>query len=375
MQVGLTADTLTTLAGRMTLKQRVLGLNVDGAKCGVDYDPHAGNSQQVLRRFLEFLRGELQARFSMGCDMGTRFDQLEHLAASLGIGSVKGAVRTAQGMTDDEFRRRLSLLDARVGTQTLSQRRAGHAVASAALTAARQAGYRVNGLQIGLQGFGNLGRAAAESLTESGALVTAVGDLHGCVMNPRGLDVARLLRSDWSCPVDSMIDEPLRRPPSALYDLPLDVLVLAAVEDSMTPEQARALPAPVVVVGANCGLRPEVEHILADRGIVVVPDFIGGCGGSASMEALFGPARTPSPEDVLDSVEILITELVTDVLGTARTRGLPARRVALDIAAAIGVSPDRPPYGASPYLSSGPRPRGNRVAMAARRSNTGGKPR
>src|SRR3712207_8012915 len=50
-------------------------------------------------------------------------------------------------------------------------------------------------------------------------------------------------------------------------------------------------------------------------GILVVPDFIGGCGGSASMEALFGPVPTPSPEDVLNLVEGLVTEMVTDVLG------------------------------------------------------------
>lgn len=366
MQPGLTVETLTELAQRMTLKQRVLGLNVDGAKCGIDGDPRAPGSQQVLLRFLGFLRDELQTRFSMGCDMGTRFDELERLARSIRVGSIKGAVRSAQELTAEEFQQRMSVLDAQVGGYTVSQRRAGHALANVALTAARHTGHRATGLQIGLQGFGNLGRAAAESLVEAGAYVTAVGDVHGCAVDPHGLEVDRMLRADRSYPVMDMLGQPLwRLSPGALFQLPLDVLVLAAAEDAMTPEQARELPVPVVVVGANCGLRPDVERILTDRGVVVMPDFIGGCGGSASMEVLFGPADTPSPEGVLDGVARLVTELVTDVLDAARERRLPAGRVAQDMAASAAVFPDRRPYGASPYLSPGPRPSGNRVATGS----------
>src|SRR4051794_2844103 len=70
VQRGLTADTLRTLAARMALKQRVLGLNVDGAKCGIDYDPQAPGKAAALRRFLSFLHEELGTRLSMGCDMG-----------------------------------------------------------------------------------------------------------------------------------------------------------------------------------------------------------------------------------------------------------------------------------------------------------------
>jgi len=369
MQPGLTLPTLLELAERMTLKQRVLGLNVDGAKCGIDCDPRAPGSRQVLLRFLEFLRPQLNSRFSMGCDMGTRFDELERLARSIGLPSVKAAVRSAQGLAEDDFDRRLKLLDARVGGYPVGQRRAGHALAAAAITAARHAGYRAKGLHVGLQGFGNLGRAAACSLAQWGVKITAIGDEHGCVLDPHGLDVGRMLPADPTIPVVDILGQPLRLPASALVQLPVDVLVLAAAADGISPEQAETLPSPIVVVGANCGLRPEATQILADRGVLVIPDLIGGCGGSASMEALFGPAGTPTPDDVLHLVEGLVDELVTDVLSAARSRRLPPSLVARDIAAAAAVYPDRPPYGGSPYLPSGVRPRGNRAARA-RRSST-----
>jgi adenylosuccinate lyase len=356
MQAGLTVETLTTLAARMTLKQRVLGLHVDGAKCGLDLDPRTEGSEGVLARFLDFLRHELATRYSMGCDMGTRFDQLEGIARGVGIDSVKSAVRVAQELSIDEFSRRMSVLDCRVGSRTVGQRRAGHALAHAALTAVRAAGYRSTGLRVGIQGFGTLGRGAAESLSESGALVTAVADRHGCVVDPHGLDVAAMLRTEPSRAVVDMLDHPVRRARTVLCELPLDVLLLAAGEDAITLEQAQALPVPIVAVGANCGLRPEAEQVLHHRGVTVLPDFVGGCGGSASMEALFGPDDTPSPQHVMDRIEIIVTEMVTDVLAAARTRNLPAGQVALDMTAAAAVLPDQRPYGASPYLRSRPTP-------------------
>lgn len=370
VQPGLTAQALAELAERMTLKQRVLGLNVDGAKCGLDADPRAPGTPQVLARFLEFLRPQLTSRFSMGCDMGTRFDELERLARGIGLPSVKTAVRSAQGLAEDDFDRRLKLLDARVGGYTISQRRAGHALAAAAVTAARHAGYRIKGLQVGLQGFGNLGRAAACSLVQWGAKITAIGDEHGCVVDPHGLDIGRMLPADPNSPVVDILGQPLRLLPSALCQLPVDVLILAAAADGISTAEAEVLPTPIVVVGANCGLRSDAARILDDRGVLVIPDLIGGCGGSASMEALFGPATTPSPDDVLHLLEGLVDELVTDVLSASRTRGLPPSSIANDIAAAAAVYPDRPPYGASPYLpSSGIRPRGDRAARARRSSS------
>ena len=363
MQPDLIADTLSALAARMTLKQRVLGLNVDGAKCGIAYDPRAADCQQVLQRFLAWLRPELQRRFSMGSDMGTRFDQLEQLATQVGIGSVKCAVRTAQELSDEEFLSRLGVLHARVGSQTVGRRRAGHALAAVTVAAAREAGHSSLGLHVGLQGFGNLGRAAAESLIEFGAHIIAVADEYGCVVDARGLDVPRMLAVDQSQPVPALVGQSLKLPSSALFDLPVDVLVLAAAADAMTPQQAAVLPIPIVVVGANHGLSTSAERILIDCGTLVVPDFIGGLGGSASMEALFGPVQTPSPEGVLDLISTLMTELVADILSGARSRGVPPSRVAADIATVAAVSPDCRPYGSSPYLSSRRLPRGNRVRV------------
>ncbi|MBD0747739.1 Glu/Leu/Phe/Val dehydrogenase [Streptomyces sp. CBMA152] len=361
MQAGLTAETLQTLAGRMTLKQRVLGVNVDGAKCGIAYDPHGPHREAVLRRFVAFLADELTTRFSMGCDMGTRFEELDRIAAELGIGSAKIAVRRAQRISDQEFRARMGLLATPVGLLTLGQRRAGQALAHSALAATAHTKRRNHQVTVALQGFGNLGRAAAMAFLDAGVRVTVVADEYGCAVDPRGIDLARMLTIDQGRSVQSLLAEPMRLPREALFELPADVLVLAGGEDAITPAQAAVLPVPIVAVGANCGLSPTAEQLLLDRGVLVVPDFIGGIGGSASMEALFGPRKTPTAPEVLDTIGAMMRELVGDILCGARDRKLSPRQVATGIAESAIVSPGERPYGASPYRPSGPGPRGDRT--------------
>lgn len=352
VQPGLTAGTLAELASRMTLKERLLRINVDGAKCGIDYHPGGPAKSAVLGRFIEFLSRELAMRFSAGCDMGTRWTELEDLARLAGLPSIKYAIKTAQQLSHEDFMTRIRLLDQPVGPLTLGERRAGHALAQVAVAAARAAGL-AEPLTCSLQGFGNLGRAAAWSLTESRARVIAVEDEHGSVADPAGLDVATMLAAGHGTPAwTAARGRPL--PPGAVFERPADVLILAATEDAMTAGQAAALQVPVVVVGANCGLTPEVERLLYERGTLVIPDFVGGIGGSASMEALFGAGRLPDPAAVLRRLMLMMRHLVEDLVDSADRRGCPVSEVALGIAARPPSDPGARPYGGCPYLSSVP---------------------
>ncbi|MEU9634264.1 Glu/Leu/Phe/Val dehydrogenase dimerization domain-containing protein [Streptomyces tendae] len=351
MQPGLNPDELSALASAMTLKQQVLGLNVTGAKCGIDYDPRAPGAQQALDGFLSFLHDELHHRFSMGSDMGTRWDNLQQLAAARGIPSIKYAVKKAQHLTDEEFFTRMARLDDRVGMLTLSQRRAGHVLAHAAIGGARAAG-AAGPVRVALQGFGTLGRAAAHAFLDDGVRVVAIADEHGCVADARGLDLARMLHSRPGTPVPQLAAEHVQPTRESLLAVPADVLVLAAGADAVDAESAAGLPCPAVAVGANYGLSETTEQALHLRGVLVVPDFIGGIGGSASMELLFGPDRPPTAEQVLAGSARLARRLVDDLFTTARQYADTPRQAALRLAARTKIDADAPAYGHCPYLTT-----------------------
>ncbi|MFE6612071.1 Glu/Leu/Phe/Val dehydrogenase dimerization domain-containing protein [Amycolatopsis sp. NPDC057786] len=343
---GIDARTLSTLADRMAVKQRVLGLNVAGAKSGLDLDPSSPDKDAILRRFFAFLRDELATRYSMGPDMGTAWAELNRHAAAVGLSSIKYAIKTAQRLDADQFAHRMAVLEAPVDGLPVSARRAGHALAYAGIGAAKAA--RCTGpLTVALQGFGNLARGAACALYEYGARVVAIGDEHGTVATPAGLDVPAMLGRPAGTPVPAL---PSGGRPAELFTVPADLLILAGPANAMSPAQAARVAVPAVAVGANCGLTERVERNLERRGVVVIPDFIGGIGGSASMEALFGPRECPAPRQVLDALARLMRDLLADLTEESRREKVGTREAALRLASPGTADPDALPYGGCPYL-------------------------
>lgn len=338
---GLDEATIVQLAGAMARKERLLGLGVDGAKVGIDYDPRSPGKHDAMLRFLRFLRPFLAQRLSLGPDMGTSWSELESVARRLGLSSVKAAVQTAQGLDEDDFLARLRLLDMDVLGATLGERRAGHALAHATLAAIEVAGLSGRSPRVGIHGFGTLGRGAAIALTEAGLTPTVVTDEHTCLHCREEPAEAPSPGPAPSPPPRAAVAEV--EPPARFFDLPLDALVLASCTNALTAEQAARVDASVVVVGSNLGITPAVETILHERGVLVVPDFVGGCGGSPSMDALFGPAACPGPREVLDQVGATVRALVGQMSELSQRHGISPREAALQLAR--DDVPPGPPYG------------------------------
>ena len=66
---------------------------------------------------------------------------------------------------------------------------------------------------------------------------------------------------------------------SELLELPCDILVLAALEEQLTAENAPRVQCKLVAEGANGPTTIEADEILAERGIIVLPDILTNAGG------------------------------------------------------------------------------------------------
>jgi glutamate dehydrogenase (NAD(P)+) len=155
----------------------------------------------------------------------------------------------------------------------------GLGVALTAEHALRRLGLRLDGARVAVQGFGNVGEAAARLMHMRRASIVAVTDVFGGVMNPRGLDPADLnSHVDATGSVRGAPDtEPIDN--AALIALDCDVLVLAALEGQVTGDNASTVRARVIAEGANGPVTPDADPILRDRGIVSVPDILCNAGG------------------------------------------------------------------------------------------------
>jgi glutamate dehydrogenase (NAD(P)+) len=132
---------------------------------------------------------------------------------------------------------------------------------------------------VAIQGFGNVGSNAAKLLHGAGAKVVAVSDVSGAIYDPRGLDMPRVLayygetRQLRGFPGTQALDN------QQLLNLPVDVLLPAAMEGQINGDNAGAVQARIIVEGANGPTTPEADEILARRGVLVVPDILANAGG------------------------------------------------------------------------------------------------
>jgi glutamate dehydrogenase (NAD(P)+) len=145
--------------------------------------------------------------------------------------------------------------------------------------AARHLDLRLEGAQVVIQGFGNVGANTARMFHELGASVVAVSDSRGGVYNPQGLDPERL--AAFKRGGGSLADYPEgdRVTNDELVELPCDVLVPAALGGVITAANAPRVRARVVAEAANGPTTPEADEVLYDQGTFVLPDVLANAGG------------------------------------------------------------------------------------------------
>lgn len=140
-------------------------------------------------------------------------------------------------------------------------------------------GLGLEDVTVAVQGFGNVGSWTARSMHDRGACVVAVSDVYGGVYNSHGLDMRQLTRhvDETGSVVGFAGADAVTN--SELLELPVDVLVPAALEGQITQENAPRVRAKVVAEGANGPTTPDADAILADKGVLVIPDILCNGGG------------------------------------------------------------------------------------------------
>jgi len=133
--------------------------------------------------------------------------------------------------------------------------------------------------RIVVQGFGQVGSWAARIAHDLGCKIVGVSDASGAISAPQGLDPAALrsfLDGGGLLP-DFEGVEPIT--PFELLGLECDVLIPAALGGMLHEGNADQLRCKVVIEGANSPTTPNADAILADKGIVVIPDVLANAGG------------------------------------------------------------------------------------------------
>jgi glutamate dehydrogenase (NAD(P)+) len=137
----------------------------------------------------------------------------------------------------------------------------------------------VRGAKVVIQGFGNAGSIAAELFHEAGALITGISDSRGGVAAENGIKTADAIRHKKATGTVLGLAGTKTITNAEVLAQPCDILVPAAMESQIRADNAEKVQARFVVEAANGPTTPGADHILARRGIPVLPDILANSGG------------------------------------------------------------------------------------------------
>jgi len=264
-------DEVKALAMWMTWKCAVVGIPFGGAKGGVIVDPSKlsqNELQNLTRRYTAEITPIIGPDQDIPApDMGTNAQIMAWMMDTYSMGhgyTIPGVVTGkpvslggSEGRYEATGRGLLFILEEHL----------------------REAG-GVRGKRIAVQGFGNVGGVAARLMHRAGAIVQYICDKDTGIYRVEGVDCDSAfafiesggLLKDWT-------GEGERIPPADVLTADVDVLVPAAVEHSLTAENAGQVRAPLILEGANGPTTSEADAIFLERGIPVIPDVLANAGG------------------------------------------------------------------------------------------------
>jgi glutamate dehydrogenase (NAD(P)+) len=192
-------------------------------------------------------------------------------------------------------------------------------------------GRKVDETRVAIQGYGKVGGPMVRLLTELGCIVVAVSDVNGGVYNPKGLSPAGLAayHADHGTVVGFEGGDEVTN--DELLAIDGDVLIPAALESVLTEENADSIRAEIIIEAANGPTTPEADEILADRGVLVVPDILANSGGVTvsyfewvqDLQAYFW-----DEDEVNMKLRTIMERAYVDVLQTAEDRKVKMRTAA-----------------------------------------------
>lgn len=139
--------------------------------------------------------------------------------------------------------------------------------------------HSLEGARVVVQGFGDVGAAAARLFATAGATVLAVSDSQGGIHSEQGIDVGAALefKAEHGTVVGLPHTETVTN--EDLLALPCDILIPAAMENQIRGDNAARVQAKLIVEGANGPTTPTADDALCARGVLVLPDILANSGG------------------------------------------------------------------------------------------------
>ena len=305
MRKGLDMNEVLSLAKTMEVKFSVAGPAIGGAKSGINFDPNDPRKKGVLERWYKAVSPLLKSYYGTGGDLNV--DEIHEV---IPMTEECGVWHPQEGVFNGHFKPTEADKINRIGQlrqgvvkeienasfspdisrkYTVADMITGYGVAQAVRHYYDIYGGSVEGKKAIVQGFGNVGSAAAYYLAQMGAKVVGIIDREGGVMNENGFSFDEIktffLNKDGNKLVaQNMI--PFEEINAKIWTMGAEIFAPCAASRLVTQDQVDNMIGAgleVISCGANVPFAdkaiffgPIMEHV--DAKVSLIPDFISNCG-------------------------------------------------------------------------------------------------
>ena len=321
---AVTLREVSALAMLMTWKCALLGIPYGGAKGGIAIDPKkfsVSELERITRRFVSELVKDIGPSVDIPApDMGTSAREMAWMmdTYSVNVGHAVPGIVTGKPLS--------------IGGSLGREMATGRGVMIVVREALKDLGKSLVGAKVVIQGFGNVGGAAAELLHLEGAKVVAVSTGAGGIYSEIGLDIPAV-KAYVKENKKSLVGYPQAKPVSnaELLTLPCDVLIPAALENQITEDNVNQVQAKIIAEAANGPVTLGANKSLEARGVTVLPDILVNAGGVvvSYLEWVQGLSYLFWDEERVNrEMEDLMVQAYEQVTQQAKRRQIPLRLAA-----------------------------------------------
>lgn len=339
MRKGLDRREVESLAKTMEVKFTVSGPAIGGAKSGIDFDPQHPGKQGVLERWYKAVIPLLKSYYGTGGDLNVdEIHEVIPITEDLGLwhpqeGVVNGHFQPRENekiQRIGQLRQGVSKVveDARFSPDTTRKYKVadlitGYGVAQSVLQYYRLHNIPVTGKRAVIQGWGNVGSAAAYYLAQEGVLVVGIADRAGGIIAPEGLS-AEAVTDLFINKTGNALNAPnlltFQEVNDQVWDVPAEIFLPCAASRLVTREQVDRMCVAgleVISCGANVPFAdkeiffgPIMEF--ADSRVSVIPDFVANCGMARVFAYCMSKGAELSDEAIFGDTAHIIAQALSE---------------------------------------------------------------
>lgn len=315
---------VVSLAKTMEIKFTVSGPQIGGAKSGIAFDPNDPRKEGVLRRWFHAVTPLLRQYYGTGGDMNV--DEIHEV---IPITEDCGIWHPQEGVFNGHFNTKTAEKVKRIGhlRQGVSQvvenslytpsveRKfrvadliTGFGVSESVRHYFKIYGGNVQGQRVIIQGWGNVGAAAAYYLAQEGAILVGVIDRAGGLIKESGFSQEEVTALFENKEGNSLVADDVltfEEVNARIWDIPCDVFLPCAASRLVTEDQVnRLVKGGLSVISSGANVPFADDEIFygaiaekADETVAVIPDFIANCGMARVFAYLMSDAQVDMSDE------------------------------------------------------------------------------